>query len=174
MTGGGSSYPLANILAAANAEKAASAAAAAAALAAQTAASSASLNGEGNHAKKQRRNGSAAFDDDDEEEERVKDKADLLWELDLDYPAPTPSYRGGGGKGSKTPNRSSNNPSLPHLAWRRILERAQRGVGDASYESDDESVAMDEARDERPRVELARVLKSLRQVRTTRGEITKI
>ena len=62
---------------------------------------------------------------------------------------------------------------MPRLAWRRILDRAQRGVGDASYDSDEEQCAQDEARDERPRGELARILTCIRDVRTSRGEISK-
>ncbi|UZJ51001.1 hypothetical protein CBS101457_000321 [Exobasidium rhododendri] len=177
MTGGGSSYPLANILAAANAEKAAgiaAAAAAAAALAAQQAAESASMNGgKESNTKRKRVDGSAASDDEDGDS-LVKDKGDLLWDLDLTLPDPlVPNQQRGRTSTTTQTSKSSVTHSLPRLAWRRILERAQRGVGDASYESDDESVALDEARDERPRVELTRILKSLRQVRTNRGDIVK-
>jgi len=50
---------------------------------------------------------------------------------------------------------------LPLLAWARIIDRAQRGIGDASYNSDDDDVALEEANDERPRGELTRVVRSL-------------
>lgn len=162
MAGGGSSYPLANILAAANAEKAASAAAAAAAAATGKTIS----NGDRPQAKRQRGDGNATRYEVDEEA-IVKEKGDLLWDLDLNIPNSVNSNNRLAPKSTVVPY------SLPRLAWRRILERAQRGVGDASYESDDETVALDEARDERPRVELARILRCLREVRTARGEIQK-
>lgn len=165
VAGGGSSYPLANILAAANAEKAASAAAIAAAAAAAN--SGTTTNGDGPLAKR-RRGSESAMPEDEGSPCSGLDKADTLWDLDLSFPVPTGiPPRGFPGRPQPLGH------SLPRLAWRRILERAQRGVGDASYESEDESVALDEAKDERPRVEIARILRCLRQVRTDRGEITK-
>lgn len=155
MAGGGSSYPLANILAAANAEKAAAVAAATAAAA----------NGEAS-TKRQRGLDSAVPGEEEGGGGGIGgQKADSLWDLDLSVPRGAMATI----RGSFRSDRTSH--SLPRQAWRRILERAQRGVGDASYESDDEAVALDEARDERPRVELARVLRTLREVRTSRGEI---
>ncbi|KAK0545887.1 hypothetical protein OC846_005490 [Tilletia horrida] len=50
---------------------------------------------------------------------------------------------------------------LPVLAWCRIIDRAQRGIGDASYNSDDDDVALQEAADERPRGEVTRIVRSL-------------
>lgn len=76
-----------------------------------------------------------------------------LWSLDITVP---PHQRG---------------ESLPRLAWRRILERAQRGVGDASYDSDASDCAEEEAIDERPRGEMARILKVIRDVRTRAGDL---
>ncbi|KAN0060414.1 hypothetical protein ACQY0O_007744 [Thecaphora frezii] len=68
-----------------------------------------------------------------------------LWELDLSLP------------------RHQMHESLPQLAWARILDRAQRGVGDACYESDDEEFANEEALvGERSRGEVWRILKSIR------------
>lgn len=168
MAGGGSSYPLANILAAANAEKAAAAAAAAAAVAAD---GTTHVDGEGSHGKRTRTDGSQLNGDHAGDD---RDPADTLWTLDLTLPQSLkPPQSKLNADGLPTPLLSRSAHSLSRLAWRRILERAQRGVGDASYESDDETVAQDEARDERPRAELARILTCLRQVRTARGEISK-
>ncbi|KAE8219366.1 hypothetical protein CF319_g6922 [Tilletia indica] len=54
---------------------------------------------------------------------------------------------------------------LSVLAWCRIIDRAQRGIGDASYNSDDDDVAQEEAADERPRGELTRVVRSLHTIK---------
>lgn len=183
VAGGGSSYPLANILAAASAEKAAAAAASATQ---QSSSRGGEGDGEGSgrRRKKRQRNGSAYDEPSDDEDQDVTrpDKGDRLWELDLSLPAQlaprsgvlrhddTVGEREGSNKARQLPPAPLSH-SLPRLAWRRILERAQRGVGDASYESDDEDVAIDEARDERPRAELARILACLREVRTHRGEL---
>ncbi|EPQ28972.1 uncharacterized protein PFL1_03262 [Pseudozyma flocculosa PF-1] len=70
-----------------------------------------------------------------------------LWDLDLSL------------------SRAQMHESLPQLAWTRILDRAQRGVGDACYESDDDEFAEEEAQaGERSRGEVLRILKSLRAV----------
>ncbi|CAD6885282.1 unnamed protein product [Tilletia controversa] len=55
---------------------------------------------------------------------------------------------------------------LSVVAWCRIIDRAQRGIGDASYNSDDDDVAQEEAADERPRGELTRVVRCLHSLRT--------
>lgn len=71
-----------------------------------------------------------------------------LWDLDLSVP---PQHR--------------NTESLPQQAWARILERAQRGVGDACYESDEDDFALEEAQEpERSRAEICRILTGLRGV----------
>lgn len=58
--------------------------------------------------------------------------------------------------------------SMARQAWRRILERAAQGIGDASYDSDQEEQANYEARDERlhPKLEMARMLHCIRNSRT--------
>ncbi len=58
--------------------------------------------------------------------------------------------------------------SLARQAWRRILERASQGIGDASYDSDAEEQAIFEAKDQRikPKLELARMLHCIRGTRT--------
>lgn len=167
--GGGSSYPLANILAAANAGKdRARQEAAAAAAAAANRSSATGDDGESSN-KRQRLNEDGSISStgalDATGRAQTVDKGDLLWELDLSTPSSRNATSAGFAPGAPEPE------SLPLLAWRRILERAQRGVGDASYESDDERVAQDEARDERPKLELARILNCLREVRTRRGQI---
>ncbi|EST06508.1 hypothetical protein PSEUBRA_004414 [Kalmanozyma brasiliensis GHG001] len=69
-----------------------------------------------------------------------------LWELDLSIP--------------RAPQQS-----LAQIAWARILERAQRGVGDACYESDEDEFAEAEALEpERSRAEVCRILTGLQGV----------
>ncbi|TKY90801.1 hypothetical protein EX895_000799 [Sporisorium graminicola] len=71
-----------------------------------------------------------------------------LWDLDL-----------------SVPRQHQITESLPQIAWARILERAQRGVGDACYESDEDDFAEEEAQDpERSRTEICRILTGLRGV----------
>lgn len=71
-----------------------------------------------------------------------------LWDLDL-----------------SVPRQHRVSDSLPHIAWTRILERAQRGVGDACYESDEDEFALEEAREpERSRSEICRILTGLQGV----------
>ncbi|KDN36286.1 hypothetical protein K437DRAFT_260180 [Tilletiaria anomala UBC 951] len=57
--------------------------------------------------------------------------------------------------------------SMSRQAWRRILERAAQGIGDASYNSDNEEQADYEAKDDRvkPKLELARMLHCIRNSR---------
>lgn len=63
------------------------------------------------------------------------------------------------------PRQHQITESLPQIAWARILERAQRGVGDACYESDEDDFAEEEAQDpERSRTEICRILTGLRGV----------
>ena len=71
-----------------------------------------------------------------------------LWDLDL-----------------TVPRQHQISESLPQLAWARILERAQRGVGDACYESDEDDFAEEEAQEpERSRAEICRILTGLQGV----------
>ncbi|CBQ67988.1 related to IES1-Subunit 1 of the INO80 chromatin remodeling complex [Sporisorium reilianum SRZ2] len=71
-----------------------------------------------------------------------------LWDLDL-----------------SVPRQHQIAESLPQIAWARILERAQRGVGDACYESDEDDFAEEEALEpERSRTEICRILTGLRGV----------
>lgn len=71
-----------------------------------------------------------------------------LWDLDL-----------------SVPRQHQIAESLPQLAWARILERAQRGVGDACYESDEDEFAEEEAQEpERSRAEICRILTGLQGV----------
>ena len=71
-----------------------------------------------------------------------------LWELDL-----------------SVPRQQQLSESLPQIAWARILERAQRGVGDACYESDEDGFAEEEAQEpERSRGEICRILTGLQGV----------
>ncbi|SPO20257.1 related to IES1 - Subunit 1 of the INO80 chromatin remodeling complex [Ustilago trichophora] len=71
-----------------------------------------------------------------------------LWDLDL-----------------TVPRQHHISQSLPQLAWDRILERAQRGVGDACYESDEDDFAEEEAQQpERSRAEICRILTGLQGV----------
>ncbi|SNX81909.1 related to IES1 - Subunit 1 of the INO80 chromatin remodeling complex [Melanopsichium pennsylvanicum] len=76
-----------------------------------------------------------------------------LWDLDL-----------------SVPRQHQISESLPQLAWARILERAQRGVGDACYESDEDEFAEEEAQEpERSRAEVCKILTGLRGV--VRGDV---
>ena len=71
-----------------------------------------------------------------------------LWDLDL-----------------SVPREYQISDSLPQIAWARILERAQRGVGDACYESDEDEFAEEEAQEpERSRSEICRILTGLQGV----------
>lgn len=71
-----------------------------------------------------------------------------LWDLDLSIP---PQYQ--------------ISHSLPRIAWARILDRAQRGVGDACYESDEDEFAESEAQEpEHSRSEICRILTGLQGV----------
>lgn len=71
-----------------------------------------------------------------------------LWDLDLNVP-----------------RQHQTSQSLPQIVWARILERAQRGVGDACYESDEDEFAEEEAGEpERSRAEICRILTGLRGV----------
>ncbi|PWZ01437.1 hypothetical protein BCV70DRAFT_148936, partial [Testicularia cyperi] len=73
-----------------------------------------------------------------------------LWDLDLTYPDPSLEHP---------------RESLTQIAWSRILDRAQRGVGDACYESDEDDFAEEEALEEsRSRPEVCRIIDSIRDV----------
>jgi hypothetical protein len=65
--------------------------------------------------------------------------------------------------------------SLPRQAWRRILERAAQGIGDASYDSDTEEQATYEAKDDKvkPKLELARYLGAIRSSRVVTSLVHK-
>ncbi|CEH15732.1 hypothetical protein CBOM_04953 [Ceraceosorus bombacis] len=152
-TGGGSAYPLANILAAAKDQSLAHARresttpaqgtgdANANEPAGQSSASGPTGGTERAHAK-----GRPA---------RQLPRPPHLWGLDLSVPAaPNGIARNRNMSSAAHFAAQAAALSLPRTAWRRILERARRGVGDASYESGDEAVYEEEAKDERPRGEI--------------------
>jgi Ino eighty subunit 1 len=87
--------------------------------------------------------------------ERAERAPPNLWQLNLRVPAaPNGAARNRNMSSAAHFAAQAASLSLPRIAWRRILERARRGVGEASYESDDDEVAEDEARDGEPRQQM--------------------
>ncbi|PWN45640.1 hypothetical protein IE81DRAFT_339220 [Ceraceosorus guamensis] len=169
-TGGGSAYPLANILAAAKDQS----------LAHARRESTTPAQGTGDaNANEPVGQSAASGPTGGTERAHVKGRTARqlprpphLWGLDLSVPAaPNGIARNRNMSSAAHFAAQAAALSLPRTSWRRILERARRGVGDASYESGDEAVYEEEAKDERPRGEISRILRCLRDTRTLRGQL---